>query len=133
MEILMGLKKYLFLFAMCFFNIYYANNNYSIVENDKVIARIGKDYNITFENLSKYVADWSYNIRYRNKAEAYKKALDAMIINQLKRFDFFERGLNKNQDLMKRIRRSISDELINAKKMLLKHIKRWIRKLSTRK
>jgi len=83
-------------------------------DNDKIIAKIGKDYVITLKDLKKYVADWNYGTRFRVKSEAYKNALNAMIIDQLKRFDFFDRKLNENQDLMEQMRTSINNELINA-------------------
>jgi hypothetical protein len=36
-----------------------------------------------------------------------------MIFNQLKRFDLFDRGIKKNQELMKTIDRYIGNELID--------------------
>jgi hypothetical protein len=81
-------------------------------ENQNIIAKIGKNYTITFDDLRKYVFDWLYIKKYPEKTEAYNKALDAMITNQLKRFDFFDRGLNKNSELVENIRRTISEELV---------------------
>lgn len=76
-----------------------------------VVAKIGNDYSVTFDDLHKYVVGWLYYRKYREKPEAYNKALNDLINNQLKRIDFFERGLDKNKTLIKDIRRSISEEL----------------------
>jgi hypothetical protein len=94
-------------------SINYADAKYSKAETDSVIAIIGQDYKVTFNDLEKYVSDWQYNLKYRNNiSEGFKVALNALLINQLKRLDFFERGLNKNVDLVKNIRRFINEELI---------------------
>jgi hypothetical protein len=105
------IKKYLPIILILLVNICYANDKVRSEEKDSVIAKIGKDYRITFNDLSKYVVQWQYNLKYRNKDLAYKIALDSLIKNQLKRFDFFERGLEKNEDLIKSIRRTINEEL----------------------
>lgn len=81
-------------------------------EDQNVVAKIGKNYTITFDDLRNYVYDWFYDKKYRNKSEAYNNALDAMITNQLKRIDFFERGLDKDYKLIQSIRRIINEELV---------------------
>lgn len=78
----------------------------------EIVARIGNDYIITYNDLRKYVFDEFYHKKYRNESEAYNQALDAMITDQLKRNDFFERGLDKNKELVQNIQRFISEELI---------------------
>ena len=80
-------------------------------QEQEIVARIGNDYTITYNDLRKYVFDAFYNRRYKDESEAYKQALNAMITNQLKRNDFFERGLDKNKDLIQDIRRVINEEL----------------------
>ena len=110
----MELKKYLFAFILFLALAGCAKDKSNINDDDKIIAKIGKDYEVTFSDLKKYVTDWNYNKRFRDKSEAYKNALDALIINQLKRFDFFDRKLNENQDLLRKIRPSISFALINT-------------------
>lgn len=77
-----------------------------------IVAKIGKNYTITFNDLRNYVYDWSYDKMYRNKSEAYTNALDAMITNQLKRIDFFTKGLDKDDKLIQSIRRTINEELV---------------------
>ncbi len=52
--------------------------------------------------------------RFRDKSVAYKKALNNLLINQLKIYDFFDRGLNENKELMKEISRFVNYELIST-------------------
>ena len=61
------IKKYLPIILILLVNICHANDNIRITEKDSVIAKIGKDYRITFNDLSKYVVQWQYNLKYRNK------------------------------------------------------------------
>ena len=81
--------------------------------NDKeIVAKIDDNYTITFDELSTYVYDWLYDKKFRVKTKAFSEALDAMVTNQLKRIDFFAKGLNKNQKLIQSIRRVINEELV---------------------
>lgn len=114
MELLMGLKKYLFFIILSFALVCNAQDKSKINDDNKVIAKIGKDYIITLKELKKYAADWHYFNRFSVKSEAYKNAFKALIINQLKIFNFFDRRLNEDQNLMQRIRRQINNELINS-------------------
>lgn len=108
----MRLNKYLHLLLIYSAVLILSACQSSNEENQNIIAKIGKDYTISYNDLHKYVLDWLYIKKYPEKSEAYNKALDAMITNQLKRFDFFDRGLNKNRELVDNIRRTISEELI---------------------
>ena len=108
----MKLKICLFFFIVSLVNTFGVTSQSAADENNKIIAVVDKDYKITFNELSQYVVDWLYYRKYPNKSEAYDKALNAMVTNQLKRIDFFETGLNKNQDLIESIRRIINEELI---------------------
>lgn len=75
------------------------------------IARIASQYTITFPELQLYVHDHHYAYMYRKHlASAFEKALDDMIVNQLKRIEFFAMGLNKGAEPLQ-LRRSISEEL----------------------
>ena len=78
----------------------------------EIVARIGNDYTITYNNLRKHVFDHFYHKQYKDESEAYNQALKTMITNQLKCNDFFERGLDKNRELVQKIQRFISEELI---------------------
>ena len=107
----MELKKYL-VFLILFLALAGCSKIKSNVD-DEIVARIGKNYDVTLKDLEQYAEDLHYDRRFRDKSEAYKKALDALIIDQLKRFDFFDRKLNENQDLMNKISRIINNELIS--------------------
>ena len=79
-----------------------------------IIVTIAGDCSMSFAELQKFVLDYNYNLMYRNnKAEAYKKGLDDMIVRQLKIIDFFNLGLNKNTELLQNTRRTINEELVN--------------------
>lgn len=109
----MKLLKFILILYTCTLTLNYADNDVIQNSNDTIIAKIGHDYIVTFKDLSQYVNDWQYNLKYRNRNKyvAYKVALDALIKNQMKRFDFFERRLNENKDLMKSMNRIINEEL----------------------
>ena len=108
----MELKRYL-VFLLLFLAFAGCSKDKSS-EDDKIIAKIGDNYEITVSDLKQYVADRNYIRRFRNKSNAYKNALNVLITNQLKRFDFFDRKLNENQDLMEKIRPAINYALINT-------------------
>lgn len=108
----MVLKKYILIIFLILFNICCAKDKIIKDEKDTIVAKIGQDYNVTFKDLSQYVYDWNYNVKFRNKSESYKRALDSLIINQLKRFDFFDRGLDKDENVVRNIRRYINEEII---------------------
>jgi hypothetical protein len=81
--------------------------------DSKVIARFGDHVTITFADLRKYVRDFSYAYEYRNRqAEGYQKALDDMIANKLKRFEFFGLGMDKDSASIRQVRRPINEELV---------------------
>lgn len=80
--------------------------------NTNIVARIGDEYSYTFDELRKYVLDWLYNKKFRDQTVAYNNALNDMVTNQLKRIDFFEKGLQNNQELVKNIMRNINEELV---------------------
>jgi hypothetical protein len=77
------------------------------------IARIADRYAITFPQVHQFVRDYQYPYMFRKyPAEPYDKALDDMIVGQLKRIDFFARGLHRNRQSLQRVRRSINEELV---------------------
>jgi hypothetical protein len=107
----MKIKNFL-VFLILFLAIAGCSKNTSN-EDDEIVARIGKNYAVTLNELKQYTADRHYDRRFHDKSEAYKNALNALITGQLKIFDYFDRKLNENQDLMKKISRVINNELIN--------------------
>lgn len=108
----MVFKKYLVFFMLFFAFINCAKDKSNI--NDKIVARVNRDYVVTVKDLRQYIKDWKYDKRYRVKSESYKSALNEMIKDRLRVFDFFDRGLDKNQDLMREVSRIINNELMNA-------------------
>jgi len=82
-------------------------------KTQNIVVQIETNYTISFAELQKYVFDYHYNLMYRsNKAEAYYRGMDDMVLNRLKILDFFNRGLNNNKELLKSIRRTINEELV---------------------
>jgi parvulin-like peptidyl-prolyl isomerase len=78
------------------------------------VAIVGKNYAITFGELQRFVHDNYYDLMYKYKPleYGYKKALDRMIEQQLKRIDFFNLGLEKNDSLLQNAMRSINEALV---------------------
>jgi hypothetical protein len=77
------------------------------------VARVADRYAITFPQVEQFVRDYQYPYMFRQyPAEPYEKGLDDLIIGQLKRIDFFARGLNRNSQSLQRVRRSINEELV---------------------
>jgi hypothetical protein len=111
----MKIKTFFFLvLILLVVSISYADMKYGTEETDSVIAKVGQDCKVTFNELEKYVVDWQYNLKYRNNLEeGFKVALRALLINQAKRLDFFEKGFDKDQNLIKNIRCYINEELVS--------------------
>lgn len=114
MELFMKSTKYL-LFIMLFSAfVGRAQDMPNMIDDNKVVARLDKDFLVTLKDLRQYIKDWKYQIRFRDKSDIYKNALRELIVNRLRVSDFFERRLDENQDLMGKIRRIVNHELINA-------------------
>jgi hypothetical protein len=83
------------------------------ISHQNTIASIADGYTITFAELEQYVHDYKYTYRYRKyPTEPFEKALDDLIVDQLKRIDFFDLGLNRSTESLPRIKRSINEELV---------------------
>lgn len=84
-------------------------------DNNNIVAKYEYDSNhtVTFKELDQYVRDWLYYKKFQERSDIYNNALNDMLTNQLKRIDFFEKGLDKNDKLMQRISRVISEEMIS--------------------
>ena len=78
------------------------------------VATVGKSSAITFGEVQQFVHERFYDRMYRTRPldYAYRKALDDMIVDQLKRIDFFERGLDTDSTLLQSNLRVINEELV---------------------
>ena len=77
------------------------------------VATIADQYAITFPELQEYARDNHYGYRFwKSPAEPYEKALDDMIVHQLKRIDFFSLGLDRTVEALQQMKRSINEELV---------------------
>jgi hypothetical protein len=79
---------------------------------DTIVARYNKKNTVTFDELKKYVTDWLYLHKFKNKSDAYHNALNDLLSNQFKRMDFFAKGYDKDKKLIKGITRNINEELV---------------------
>ncbi|MBN2009387.1 peptidyl-prolyl cis-trans isomerase [candidate division KSB1 bacterium] len=81
-------------------------------QSQTIVAEVGDNYTINFQELRAYVFENFYNKMYTEISEAYSNALDVMVINQLKRIDFIAKGLQNDEELLNSIRRIINEELL---------------------
>ncbi len=114
MELLMKLIKCLFLFILFSAFVGHAQDKPNIIGDNEVVAKIDNNYLVTLKDLRQYIADWKYQNRFRVKSDIYKNALKDLIKYRLQLFDFFDRRLDENQDLMGKIRRNINNELLSS-------------------
>ena len=114
MELFVKLIKYLFIILLFFPFAGCTQDKPNIIDDNAVVAKLDKDFLVTLKDLKQHIVDWKYQYRFRDKSDQYNNALNNLIINRLKVFDFFDRKLNENKDLMDKVRRTINDELMNA-------------------
>ena len=77
-----------------------------------IVAKYNDNHTVTSRELEKYVKDWLYYKKFVKRSDAYKNALNDLLINQFKRMDFFAKGLDKNENLIQSISRIINEELV---------------------
>lgn len=106
--------KYLFFFTLFFAFVGRAQEKPNAIDDNKVVAKLDRDFLVTLKDLRQYIVDRHYQYRFRDKSAMYRNALNDLIINRLRVFDFLDRRLDENQDLMEKIRRTINNELMNA-------------------
>ena len=78
-----------------------------------IVAKYDDGHTVTINELNKYVSDWLYTKKFPKKSDAFKNALNDLLIGQFKRMDFFAKGLDKNSELIQGISRIINEELVN--------------------
>ena len=110
------MKSIKYLLAIMLFSAFVgrAQDKPNTIDDNKVVARLDKDFLVTLKDLRQYIKDWRYQSRFRDNATIYRNALKELIVNRLRVSDFFDRKLDENQDLMGKIRRIVNHELINA-------------------
>jgi hypothetical protein len=114
MELFMKSIRHLFFIILFFPLVGRAQNKPHIIDDNKVVAKLDKDYLVTLKELRQHIADRHYTYRFRTKSDVYRNALKDLMVDRLKIFDFFDRRLNENQDLMEKRRRIINNELMDA-------------------
>ena len=82
------------------------------ITDRNIVVRYDDKHSVTINELQKYVKDWLYYKKFRDRSDIYNNALNDMVTNQLKRIDFFEIGLDKNEKLIESINRIINEELV---------------------
>ncbi len=86
----------------------------TMIDENKAVARLDNNFLVTLKDLRQYIDDWNLQRRFFDRSVMYRTALNDLIVRRLEVFDFFERRLNENQELMGNIRRDINNELMNA-------------------
>ena len=81
-------------------------------ETGAVVAEFKGDHKVEFGELKTYMKQWFFDKRYPDETEAYNKALEMMIVNKLKRLDFFKRGLDQDKELTEMINRKVNEGLV---------------------
>jgi len=113
----MRISRYPVLFLIFLFILIWAGCKSEMLSEDdpqnNIVAKYGDNYTVTFRELSKYVSDWFYSHKFKDRSAAYNNALNDLLINQFKRMDFFEKGLDKNEKLTQSISRTINEELVS--------------------
>ena len=82
------------------------------ISDNNIVAKYDNNHSVTISELHKYVKDWLYYKKFLDRSDVYNNALKDMVTNQLKRIDFFAKGLDKNEDLIQNINRIINEELV---------------------
>ncbi|MCA1803054.1 MAG: peptidylprolyl isomerase, partial [Rhodothermaceae bacterium] len=82
-----------------------------LVVDSNVIYTIGDSYTLTFQDLDEYARRQGVHFRYDDALYGYTEIMKELVGNQYKRFDFFERKLHENQEIMRPMQRYINEEL----------------------
>ena len=82
------------------------------IADSNIVVKYDNNHSVTINELHKYVKDWLYYKKFLNRSDIYNNAVKDMVTNQLKRIDFFEKGLDKDEKLIQSINRIINEELV---------------------
>ena len=114
MELFMKSAKHVLFVILFFASVGGAQKKPNMIDDNKAVARLDNNFLITLKDLRQYITDWNFQRRFYDKSAMCRIAINDLIVARLKVFDFFERRLNENQELMEKIRRSINNELMDA-------------------
>ena len=94
-------------------NIYVGcKSSESTQDKSNIVAKYDGGYTVTTNELYKFAEDWLYFYKFKNKSDALSNALNDLLVDQFKRMDFFEKGLDKDEKLIQGINRIINEELV---------------------
>ena len=63
-----------------------AQDKPNIIDDNKVVAKLDKNYLVTLKDLRQYITDWRYQCRFRDKSVIYRNALKDLITRSTKSF-----------------------------------------------
>lgn len=79
-----------------------------------IVAEINGRQKIDFRELNKFYDDYMYDKRFpEDKLKGYKEALKQLIRNKRMEIDFVETGMYKDSSLIKKMQRSINEEIVS--------------------
>src|SRR5690554_2148574 len=79
----------------------------------QVLAEV-ESQEITFGELADFMESRAYLYLYPDRAEAYRRALDDLITDELKRIDFFRSGLAGVDSVVQGLQKIVTEELVLA-------------------
>jgi len=108
----MRISRYSVLFLLALFLIMNYGCESEKPSESNVVATYDGNNKVTISELNKYVEDWLYFKKFSNRSDSYNNALNDLLVNQFKRMDFFDKGLDKDSSLVQHINRIINEELV---------------------
>lgn len=79
--------------------------------SELVVARAG-NHAITFGELAAFADDGLYHYLFPNRLEALERALDDLVVEEIKRIDLFASGLAHDSTLIRDLSRNVTEELV---------------------
>ncbi len=88
MELFMKSIKHL-LFIMLFSAfVGRAQEKPNIIDDNKVVARLDKDFLVTLKDLRQYIVDWKYDHRFRDQIRCLQECIKRFDSRSIKSFRF---------------------------------------------
>jgi hypothetical protein len=76
-----------------------------------VVAVVNEDTEITFAELQEFAVARFFDGSSADRPGSYRRALDRMIMDEVRWLDFFERDLHRDRDLLRQMGRVLNEEL----------------------